>query len=89
MVFTEQDVKQTAAVFAGMYENKGVISELNATNTENMNGLAEALSARTGEEKKVIKGILQKAFKEYVEQKEQKPDTLSEAVVLIGKVWEL
>lgn len=82
MVITDDVKTRIKSVFEGVYENKSQAKDLVSSANDMMKGLSESISGESGDDPKLILASLKKAYKEFVEEKESKPDTLSEAIMI-------
>jgi len=82
MQIDEQRGKEIKDVFKLMLEYDTMNSENTSAKTEAINRLAASMSADKGEQKEIA-GSLKKAYKEYKEEQEGKPDTLNDMLTIV------
>ena len=83
MVFDEQKKKELQDIFKSVYSLQDEAKTLNATASDNLKALAERWSAVKGEQKDIFSSI-KKAYKEWKEKLEGKPDTLDLAIDMLA-----
>jgi hypothetical protein len=85
MLLDEKRVSQIKEVFKSVSEYKELAKGHNATATSNMKGLIESLSADKAERKE-LKKIMKKAYKEWEEKASGEADSITEALAIVEKL---
>jgi|WetSurMetagenome_2_1015567.scaffolds.fasta_scaffold382178_3 hypothetical protein len=86
MILDGETTNEISEVFKGVYKNRDTAKELTSSASNIMKGLAAWIAERSGEDKKVIRKSLDKAYKEWASDKEGEPDSLSDALLVINAV---
>jgi hypothetical protein len=85
MVIDDARKTQIQEVFKQILDYKELVKDHNAIASSLMKGLVESLS-KDKQERKELKKILTKAFKEWKEDISGEPDTITEALEIVSKI---
>lgn len=85
MLIDDQRLDQIKEVFKQVYEYQELAKNHSATSRELMKGLVESITVDK-KERKEVKKILSKAFKEWVEDAQGEPETTVQALEVAEKL---